>query len=70
MIDYYAYKANTWCYDCAKEAVETVLKRQVSMNGDTQDTDEFPQPAFFAESGYDVHCCACGELLLEANIEE
>lgn len=65
-LDGYAYCADTYCVDCGRDITLAVYARR---NGrpipypEAQDSDEVPQPIFFGDADYAVHCSDCGEHL-------
>jgi len=61
--DGYAYNADVYCVDCGQEIIRDLHKEGAYNNGDSGDTDEFPQPIFFGECDCAQHCAECQEYL-------
>lgn len=62
----YAYRADTWCPDCAEAEAAALPDSAVPAGeGDPRwtDSDHVPQPVFFGDSDRACHCASCGEYL-------
>lgn len=58
--DYYVYCADVYCNDCAENIISDLDDGDQE---DTGDTDDYPQPVFYAEADSPQHCAECREFL-------
>ncbi len=69
--DGYASNADVYCVDCGQDIIRRLHADGAYADGDSGDTDEFPQPIFFGESPDCAQCCAdCGEHLYGPETDE
>lgn len=64
-LDGYAYQAAIYCKHCGQDITRQVFADNPSgiLYPDAQDSEVVPQPVFFGEADYAVHCEECGEYL-------
>ena len=68
--DGYAYNADVYCVDCGQATIRELYAAGEYKEGDSGDSNEFPQPIFFGESDHEQHCAECGEYLYGESEDE
>jgi hypothetical protein len=65
-LDGYAFNADTYCVPCGQAIAREVFDKYAGGQVDWltfTDSEQIPQPIFFAESDSAQHCGECGEYL-------